>query len=455
MKKNKILSPEMGGYLPPRDVAAERVILGSILFESNQHQHVFNKLKPEHFYNESNQLIYAAMCFLYDQHIAIDIVTICDRLKSQNKLAEIGGAYYVSELTQTYSFIAIERHVFILLEMYMLREMYLICGNAARKTHDPTVDVFDLCASTESQISKLISGIIPTNTELVEPIKNRVINELITSIETGIKPGVLTGIDRLNQQTNGWQKSDLIILAGRPGMGKTSAALDFALTPALKGKPTAIFSLEMSREQIAARCISICSNISAQDIIYKRVDAAAVDYLINDSRILNGIPLFIDDTPALSLSEFKTRARILKSENKIELIIVDYLQLMTVSQKYGSNREQEISEISRGLKAMAKELQIPIIALSQLSRECEKRPDKKPILSDLRESGAIEQDADIVIFVFRPEYYDGYNEYQIGNETITTAGLMVFIIAKFRNGHPGEVRARFIAHTTAIKNYNY
>lgn len=430
----------------------ERAVLGTILFNPKDHLNSFSLLKSVHFDTYPHQCIFNAMERLYSRNKAIDYLTISSELKEMNVLDSIGGINGISILTNYNLFTELDSHCLLILEAYLKREM-LKLGMFVQGKANSMEDIFEIISETESKITNLVKGVINSKIESIEAIKNNVLKEVEIVIASGKKSGILCSVERLNNQTSGWQKSDLVILAGRPGMGKTSAAIDFVLHPALDGIPTAFFSLEMNKEQLASRILSIVSHINVQKIVNKNVNHYELEHIIKESNILNKVPLFIDDTPGLSLLDLKNRSRVLKKENGIELIVVDYLQLMTSKGNKG-NREQEISEISRGLKGLAKELNIPIIALSQLSRKCEERADKKPMLSDLRESGAIEQDADIVIFCHRPEYY-GIERYQIGNEEISSEGLFMFIISKFRNGSPGEVRARFIHENTMITNYNY
>jgi replicative DNA helicase len=431
----------------------EKTILGSILFNPPAHMNVFTKLKSEHFTTYNMGCIFKAMESLNASGSPIDLVMVSQELKLAGKLESV-GAYNVAALTDHNTFQDLTTHCLLLLEDYLKRELSKIAVYLQNRTRDFGVDIFDLIDETEGKLTNLIKGVIPAKIDAIEPIKNKVLDEIQAVLHSGKRSGITCSIDRLNNQTNGWQKTDLIIIAGRPGMGKTSAALDFALIPAMQGTPTAFFSLEMSKEQLTSRALSILSGIDVQKIVNKTVNHGEYLDLEDKGETLKGVPLFIDDTPAITIFDLKNRARVLKRENKIELIIVDYLQLMSVSYNSKSgNREQEISEISRGLKALAKELDLPIIALSQLSRQSEGRQDKKPILSDLRESGAIEQDADMVVFCHRPEYY-GITEYEIGTDRLQTEGLFIFIIAKFRNGSPGEVRARFIHSNTKVTNWH-
>jgi replicative DNA helicase len=287
----------------------------------------------------------------------------------------------------------------------------------------------------------------------VGSIHEELIKQSMVLLNSGRKSGVPTGLTMVDNVTNGWQKSDLIILAGRPGMGKTTAAVSMCIYPAILNKiPVAFFSLEMSSEQVVSRMQSFMSGVNVSKIVKKQMTEDEISQVQVNSKELVDAPIYIDDTPNISLLELKGKCRKMVKENKIELVVVDYLQLMRSGLKTRS-REEEIAEISRGLKSLAKELNIPVIALSQLSRNVESRGDKKPMLQDLRESGQIEQDADMVVFCYRPEYY-GIEEYEVGSSSFQTDGLFMLLIAKHRNGELGEVPLTFIATQTKLTNYN-
>lgn len=430
----------------------EQTVLGSLLADYHYHSHALGIVRHFHFYETKHQHIFRAIENLNEGQVPVDVVTVTQEVKKLGLLETVGGAYYISSLTEYRTFSQIEQYCYFVLEAFLKTQIQILGATMQGRAKEPVSDPFEIIGDAEKSLADLISGIAAKKTETVGEIRTEVLAEMDRVLTSGKRSGILCSIDRLNKQTSGWQKGHLIIVAGRPGMGKTAAAVDFALTPAINGEPVAFFSMEMPKEEITGRIMSIQSHIPAQEIVNKTLNRDNLNYLTKNSEGLQSVPLYIDDTPALTLHQLRTRARKLKKEKGIKLIIVDYLQLMTGGKK-GANREQEISEISRGLKALAKELELPIIALSQLNRGVEDRADKKPALSDLRESGAIEQDADMVIFLLRPEYYH-LTSYQIGNEEINAEGLMVFIIAKFRNGSPGEIRAKFIAQNTMIANYN-
>lgn len=443
------------GKIPPNAVEMEEAVLGAILLEDEALDETIAMLSPNIFYKEQNRKVCAAIIELYAEKEAIDILTVTQRLKKNGDLETVGGAYYVSSLTNRIASSAnIVFHVRILQQTALLRNLVAICGNAMRRSLENDVDVFELYDETQRDMEESIKGVLNYEIQNVGQIHKKVIAESYEVLSKGISSGVQSGWRVVDDLTNGWQKTDLIIWAGRPAMGKTASVISAAIFPALtKDEPVAIFSLEMSKEQLTGRMQSILSGVSAEKIIKKRWKSGEEILEVEDKASgLVTAPIYIDDTPNISVLELRSKARRLKKDKGIKLIVVDYLQLMRSGSNIG-NREQEIAEISRSLKALAKELDIPVIALAQLSRAVESRPDKKPLLSDLRESGAIEQDADMVIFCYRPEYY-GAEQYEVGGETFSTNGLFMLIIAKHRNGELGEIPLTFVHETMRVGNYN-
>lgn len=433
----------------------EKTVLGCLIQDWQIHIVSFGILKPEHFSNGDHATIYRAAQSLNSKGLPIDLITMHQELKVMGKLQEVGGAAAIAILTNEAVYSSIERHCMIILENFMRRQVEVLGLKIQNAAQDQGNDIFEIIQKAESELSGLVKGIVVKKIESIGEIKETVLNEIGDVLTNGKPQGVYSSIQALNDHTAGWQNGNLVVMAGRPGMGKSSAALDFCLTPAMNGTPVAFFSLEMTKEELTGRALSIISHINVQRIVNKSVNEQEYSALIRDAKGFEGLPFFIDDTPGMTIFDLKTKARKIKREHGLGLVVVDYLQLMKVSKGSKSgNREQEISEISRELKALAKELEVPIIALAQLSREVEKRADKKPMLSDLRESGAIEQDADMVIFILRPEVYD-QPTYLYGNQEIPTSGLFMFLIAKFRNGSLGEIPARFIGENTKIVNYNY
>lgn len=439
----------------PQSVNIEKTVLGTILLESFVLDRVSKDFSSNLFFNSKNKVIAKAILELYKESIGIDLLTLVQRLKQKEKLDQAGGVKYISSLTNGVASSAnIDYHIRILQEEALRRNVINIGSTSIQKAFDPTEDIFDVFNDTQHNLDNALKNVINYEIKTVGQIHSQVISQSLQVLKSGLKSGVPTGLTMLDNVTNGWQSSDLIILAGRPGMGKTSAVVSMSLFPSVHlKKAVAIFSLEMSSEQLVSRMQSQYSNINVSKIVKKQLSENEIVQIERSTQKLKEAPIFIDDTPNISLLELKGKVRKLKKEHDIELVIIDYLQLMRSGIKTQS-REQEIAEISRGLKALAKELNIPVIALSQLSRSVEARGgDKKPLLSDLRESGAIEQDADMVLFCYRPEYY-GIEYYEVGSESFNADGLFMLIVAKHRNGELGEIPLRFIHHQTKITNYD-
>jgi replicative DNA helicase len=444
-----------GGLLPPQALELEDAILGACMLERDAVGSVIDVLIPETFYKPAHVTIFGAILELYKGSYPIDILTVCQKLKSLGKLDEVGGAFYISTLTnRVATSINIVYHARIIMQYYLKRKLIEIGHQSITEAYDNEADVFDVYQKNVQKLESSLTAVMKYEVSDIATIHNSVLRESMHVATTGAKSGVTTGFRNLDNFTNGWQKSDLIIVAGRPGMGKSVCALAFALNPAIRDNvPTAIFSLEMSKEQVVGRAQSNLSGINSSSIIKKQLTVDEVNSIEQRCRELTTAPIYIDDTPAMSVMELKGKARKLVRDKGVRLIVIDYLQLMVADVGKG-NREQEISKISQGLKALAKELNVPIIALSQLSRAVESRGgDKKPLLSDLRESGSIEQDADMVIFCYRPEYY-GIDTYEIGGESLGCDGLMCLIVAKHRAGSLGELRMGFNGDLTKLENYD-
>lgn len=402
-KLNKLTASEK---VAPHVEELEEVLIGTVLIDGKAIPRVIDFITKETFFKLENQLIWDAIAFLYRNSVPIDILTVTEILRKNNQLDQVGGAYYLTKTTERVSSSAnIEKHARILQEKYLQRELIRIGNEIVDKAYDD-YDAIELMEDVENKLfnasQQLIKGDYKDITRLVSS-EIHAINFRMNNRSSLI--GIASGYTDLDRVTNGWQSPDLIILAARPSMGKTALSLMFARNAAIDfQKSVGIFSIEMSAEKLVQRLISAETGISYSKIQTGDVsDNIAVLYRHSD--ILSKSKIYIDDTPGLSIFEIRSRARRMKMKNDINLIIIDYLQLMKGEREKNNNREQEISSISRGLKSIAKELGVPIIALSQLSRECEKRADKRPQLSDLRESGSIEQDADIVIFMYRGAYY--------------------------------------------------
>lgn len=452
VKQSGFPAPVEGGKLPPQAVDLEEAVLGALMLEKNPVNDVIDVLKPESFYKEAHQKIYGAIMDLFGASEPIDILTVTNKLRSKGELDVVGGPYYISQLTNRVASTAhAETHARIIAQKYIMRELIRISGETIRNAYDETTDVFDLLDRAESELYGVAEGNIRKNYDSMSQIMKQAIDQIeqAQNREDGIS-GINSGFSELDRITSGWQRSDMIVLAARPGMGKTAFVLSMARNSAVQfNHPVAVFSLEMSSIQLVNRLIASETEISAEKLRKGNLEPHEYQQLHARIGALSKAPIFIDDTPALSIFELRAKARRLKQQHNIDLIIIDYLQLMTAGSSKGGNREQEISTISRSIKEIAKELNVPIIALSQLSRSVETRGgDKKPMLSDLRESGAIEQDADIVTFIYRPEYY-GITEDENGN---TTTGTGEIIIAKHRNGSLASVQLKFIAHLAKFAN---
>lgn len=433
----------------------EEVVLGSILLDSTVIDRIVSDFTENLFYEWKNRLIARTILELYKNNTAIDIVTLVNNLMKKEQLDDVGGAVYVSQLTSNVASTSnIEYHIRILQQESLRRRLIEVGTNATTKSLDPSQDVFDLYNETQIELDDALKKVINYSIKSAGEIHDEIIRKSIIMLNSNQKSGVPTGFTLVDNFTNGWQSSDLIICAGRPGMGKTALALSMCVYPCLEeNHAVAIFSLEMSNEQLVSRLQSNLSGINVSKIVKKQLNVDEINDIVVSGEKLKDAPIFIDDTPNISLLDLKGKARKLKKEHDIKLIVVDYLQLMRSGQKI-SNREQEIAEISRGLKALAKELDIPVVALSQLSRGVESRADKKPMLQDLRESGQIEQDADMVVFCYRPEYY-GIEQYEVGDTSFNTNGLFMLLVAKHRNGELGEIPLQFIHEQTKITNYSF
>jgi replicative DNA helicase len=443
------------GKLPPQVVDLEEAVLGAMMIDKKGVDEVIDILQPDAFYKEAHKYIFEAIVQLFTDTQPIDLLTVSAQLRKNAKLDLAGGDFYLIQLTQKIASSAhIEFHSRIILQKYIQRSLIRISSDIIEESYDETTDVFDLLDKAESKLYEVSQGNIKRSSEtalsLVLQAKKRI--EEIAKQE-GLS-GIATGFEKLDKITSGWQPSDLIIIAARPGMGKTAFVLSMARNIAIDfGKPVALFSLEMSSVQLITRLISSETGLSSEKLRTGKLEKHEWEQLSIKVKNLETAPLFIDDSPSLSIFDLRAKARRLASQHGIKLIIVDYLQLMTAggNGKGGGNREQEISTISRNLKALAKELSVPVIALSQLSRAVETRgSSKRPLLSDLRESGAIEQDADIVSFIYRPEYYkiDEWDD----EEQSPTAGQAEFIIAKHRNGSLENIRLKFIGNLGKFDN---
>jgi len=445
------------GKLPPQALDIEDAVLGACLLGGDALSNVKSIIKPNTFYREQNQRIYSAMLGLHKKSITIDILTIVQELKKLGELELIGGPYYISQLTNRVASDAnIEQHARILVQMELKRELIKMGVNLVKNGYSDETDVFELIDKNIQKSFELINFKTNTKTKHIKDIHDQSIEQMFEIESSGKASGISSGIEYLDNITNGWQNSDLIIVAARPGMGKTCFALQLIKHPSLElNIPTAFFSLEMSSRQIMGRLQSSESYIDVTKIITNNLNKDEILAIQSSCHKLSKAPIYIDDSAKLSIFDFNQKAKKLVIEHGVKLIVVDYLQLMSGDGAKGTNREQEISQISRGLKQTAKELEIPIIALAQLSRTVESRVgDKSPMLSDLRESGSIEQDADMVIFNYRPEYYGIKEDIDYFEWKLKPRELLMCIIAKHRNGALGRVPMKFKGRFMRIDNYD-
>ncbi|MDA8640591.1 replicative DNA helicase [Flavobacteriaceae bacterium] len=442
------------GKIPPQAVDLEEAVIGAMLIDKKGVDEVIDILQPEAFYKEANQHIFTAIHALFETSEPIDLLTVSAQLRKMGLLEKVGGDFYLVQLSKKVSTSAhIEFHARIILQKFIQRSLIKISNEIIEDAFKESIDVFDLLDVAESKLYDVTQGNIKKSSETAQNLVIQAKKRIEEIAKRDGLSGVATGFEKLDALTSGWQPSDLIIIAARPGMGKTALTLSMARNIAVtKQTPVAFFSLEMSSVQLITRLISSETGLSSEKLRTGKLASHEWEQLNVKVGDLERAPLFIDDTPSLSIFDLRAKARRLSSQHGIKLIVVDYLQLMTAgtSNKSG-NREQEISTISRNLKALAKELNIPVIALSQLSRAVETRGGtKRPLLSDLRESGAIEQDADIVSFIYRPEYY-GIDEWD-DDERTPSEGQAEFIVAKHRNGGLDNIRLKFIGNLGKFDN---
>ncbi len=448
-------SLDIAGRKAPRDTEVEAAVLGALMLEKDAYMTVCDMLRPEGFYEPAHQRVYEAIQTLGAPQRPIAFLTVTEQLRLNGVLEEIGGAAFIVGLTTNVGSAAhIEYHSRIVAQKYLARELIRFSSELENQAFDESNDVEDILQQAEGHLFEISQRNVKKDVTQIDPVVMQAIGQMQAAAnrESGLS-GLQTGFRELDAITSGWQNSDLIIIAARPAMGKTAFVLSMAKNMAVNfNTEVAVFSLEMSNLQLVNRLISNVCELNGSKI--KSGQLTPLEWQQTMARIgqLTGAPLYIDDTPSLSVFELRTKARRLVREHGVKIIIIDYLQLMNASgMKYGS-REQEVSMISRSLKQLAKELNIPIIALSQLNRSVESRTEnKRPQLSDLRESGAIEQDADMVCFIHRPEYYNRSGEDAEGNDI---RGKAEFIIAKHRSGSVGDVNMRFRGEFARFENWD-
>lgn len=442
------------GRLQPQAREMEEAVLGALMLEKDAYSVVSDILRAESFYDKTHELIYLAIQDLALQQKPIDMITVVEQLKKRGDIDAIGGPFYIAQLSsKVVSSAHLEYHARIIAQKYLARELISFSSAVATKAFDETLDVDDLMQEAEGQLFEISQRNVKKDVTQINPVIKEAIELMqIAAQRTDGLSGVQTGFKQLDKITSGWQNSDLIIIAARPAMGKTAFILSMAKNMAVNFNiPVAVFSLEMSNVQLVNRLIVNVCQIPGEKI--KNGQLASYEWEQLDYKIkeLFDAPIFVDDTPSLSVFELRTKARRLVKEHKVRCLIIDYLQLMNASGMSFGSREQEVSVISRSLKGLAKELNIPIIALSQLNRGVESRvgaEGKRPQLSDLRESGAIEQDADMVCFIHRPEYYKIFTD-EKGNDL---TGKAEIIIAKHRNGATGDVLLSFKKEFARFQN---
>lgn len=451
-KQNNI---DNSGKLPPQATDVEEMVLGQLMLERNALTSVISLLSADVFYKPSHSLIYSAIISLYDNNLPIDILTVSNQLRKTSSLDMAGGAFYITQLTSRVASSAnILSHVAILQQKYLARLIIAFCGELGSAAYSDETDIFDLLDTADILLSKIndssmrggsMSHISSAITKSFHALEARVKANL-----SGLSGGISTGLYDLNQLTGGWQKSFVTILAARPGMGKTALMLHFVRAAAFTGANCCIFSLEMSEESLADRMILSLTDILVDN--YKKGIMFDSDWLqFNEAKKkLSALPIYIDPNPSVSMRYIKTTCRLMKKKGKCDIIFLDYLQLVDMSLgEKNKNRENEVSQASRNCKIIAKELNVPVIVLAQLSRKVEERKGNRPELADLRESGAIEQDADIVGFIYRPEYYKIETD-SAGN---STAGLGELIIAKHRDGPTGDIPFRCNESLTKFSDF--
>lgn len=434
------------GKIPPHDIEAEQAILGSMLMDKEAVTSALEKLKDEDFYREDNREIFSAIFNLYSKSLPIDVVTVKSELVEMGSFERVGGFEYLAALPDKVPTTAnVDRYIKIVEEKAMMRRLIQTSNELIALGYDETEDVDDVLDIAEKKVFSLaqkkgtktyfaMKDILATSLAELEKLYN----------QKGVVTGLTTGFTDLDLMTAGLHESDLIIVAARPAMGKSAFAINLATNAAMKAnKPAVIFNLEMSKEQVANRILCSEALVDSNKVRTGKLDDEDWMKIATATSRLSEAPIYIDDTPGITVMEIRAKCRKLKLEKDIGVVVIDYLQLVQASSKKNASREQEISEISRALKILAKELQIPVIALSQLSRSAEKRDDKRPMLSDLRESGAIEQDADIVFFLYRDDYYNPDSEEK---------NVAEVIIAKHRGGSTGTVKLSWLPSYTKFGN---
>ncbi len=440
----------MEGNYVPNDINTEKAILGLVILHNDLANKLIERITSNDFYDLRNETIFRAIKNLNIENKPIDLTTLKDKLESMGSLDEVGGEEYIATLVGgNYYKSNFDAYIDIVKEKSMLRSLLTVGDELINKVKSTSSTSEELIGQFSEKLFNLSNysdkeGLTRLNL-MVEDTLGHIFE---MSQNQGDLTGVTTGFRDLDRQLSGLQNSDMVLLAARPSMGKTALGVHMALNAALAGKKVAVFSLEMSKRQLLFRILSVLTNVDLKDIISGQIAEKDWELIYNSANTINDLDMYIDDTASISLTELRAKAKRLKVESGIDLILIDYLQLMTVDTGKVENRQQEISSISRGLKALAKELNVPILALSQLSRKSEERTNKRPMMSDLRESGAIEQDADVVMMLYRDDYYEDADEVERPN-------LIEVIIAKHRNGPTGTVELFFKKENTKFYDLDY
>ena len=434
------------GKVPPHDVEAEQAVIGSMLTDKDAVIAAIEALREEDFYREDNRIIYSAMLSLYNRAEPIDIITVKAELEQLGKFEQVGGYGYLTELPEKVpTTVNVAKYIKIVEEKSTLRRLIRTANEIVDLGYDPTEDVDDIMENAEKKIFNIMQD---KNQKGYSPIKDILVDSFTQLEELYNRKqhitGVPTGFTELDYKTAGFHGSDLILIAARPAMGKSAFSLNIATNAAVKANvPVVLFSLEMSKEQMVNRILCSEAMVDSNKVRTGKLDEDDWVKLAGAIGPLSEAEIYIDDTPGISITEIRTKCRKLKLEKNIGMVIIDYLQLVQGTNRRNGSREQEISEISRSLKILAKEIGVPVIALSQLSRAVEQRPDHRPMLSDLRESGAIEQDADIVMFLYRDDYY---------NKDSEKKDIAEVIIAKHRGGSTGTIELLWLGSYTKFVN---
>lgn len=450
-EQNKNL-PSLTGKLPPQAIDLEEAVLGAIILEKEAITMVGSILNPNLFYKEAHKVIYEAIQRLYSDSRPIDLLTVTNELRKMGKLEIAGGAFYIAELTSKVSSSAhIEEHCRILQQQYMKRESIAFGAELMRLSFDDTTDTFDIIEKGTEYTLKMTGMVDNGRMVTVKSAMMEFLEGLGRNMnrKEGELAGITSGINAVDRITGGWKHPDLIVIAARPGQGKTSIAIRCLISAAKIGIPVGIFSLEMSAQQLVARMAAQTYRIcSVQDLKNGNISQDKFDYLVRKADLVANLPIQMDDTAGIYISQMRAKAHVMVRRQGVKMIVVDYLQLIQAEEGSG-NREQQISSIARALKKLAKELEVPIIALAQLSRAVETRGgDRRPQLSDIRESGQIEADADVIAFLYRPEYY-GIMQDEAGN---SLAGVAELIFAKHRDGPLDSAVMRFLGHFTDFED---